>query len=44
MTTTKIMGIALAILAAGSLGSAAAQAQDYKIGYITDLDVYKRQR
>ena len=37
MTTTKIIGIALAILAAGSLGSAAAQAQDYKIGYITDL-------
>jgi len=37
MTKTKMAGIAFAILAAGSLVSASARAQDYKIGYITDL-------
>ena len=33
----KGIAIAFATFAAGYLGSAAAQAQDYKIGYITDL-------
>jgi len=37
MSRTKFVGIAVAMLAAGCFGSVAAQAQDYKIGYITDL-------
>jgi branched-chain amino acid transport system substrate-binding protein len=37
MNNGKKIGIVVAILAAGCFGSAAAQAQDYKIGYITDL-------
>jgi branched-chain amino acid transport system substrate-binding protein len=37
MTKTKMMSLVFAMLAAGFFGSAAARAQDYKIGYITDL-------
>jgi branched-chain amino acid transport system substrate-binding protein len=37
MTRNRKIAIALAMVAGGCLGSAAAQAQDYKIGYITDL-------
>ncbi len=37
MKRTGKITIAFAMLAAGCLSSAAAQAQDYKIGYITDL-------
>jgi branched-chain amino acid transport system substrate-binding protein len=37
MTKTKMIGMVFAMLAAGYFGSAAARAQDYKIGYITDL-------
>jgi len=37
MTNTKKIAIAFAMLTAGYFASAAAQAQDYKIGYITDL-------
>jgi ABC-type branched-subunit amino acid transport system substrate-binding protein len=37
MTKTKAIGMACAMLAAGYFGSATAQVQDYKIGYITDL-------
>ena len=37
MFNRKITGIAFAMLAVGWFGSTTAQAQDYKIGYITDL-------
>ncbi len=37
MTKMKMIGMAFAILAAAYFSSAAARAQDYKIGYITDL-------
>jgi ABC-type branched-subunit amino acid transport system substrate-binding protein len=37
MRKTKIIGMAIAMLAAGGFGPSLANAQDYKIGYITDL-------
>jgi len=37
MSGRKTTSVAFAMLAVGWLGSATAQAQDYKIGYITDL-------
>jgi branched-chain amino acid transport system substrate-binding protein len=37
MTKTQLVGVAIAVLSAGYFGTAATRAQDYKIGYITDL-------
>src|SRR6202035_4966474 len=37
MTRTETIAIGFAMLAAASVASLSAQAQDYKIGYITDL-------